>query len=267
MCREKLIKWIILLLIFMLGGPASQAQMVGNPVGNQGQGQWSLAVTGSFMTQLMGNETGYSTRWLVKSTYGIVPWLDLVAMIGASDLRLDSPSENSKDFSSKPGLAVGAGLTLTLKRETETQPLGMFAGAHLLRFPSKGQFDQTVSGEDIIYLHREFRFEYDSREVLFFGGLSYRLGRFRLYGGGAGWMVSRLEKKMQYEYENEDSKEFISEQKNEYQSEVWSGALAGIEFWWPKTGYRISFEGLYYDNENFTLMVGIGQSGVLESGW
>ena len=43
--------------------------------------------------------------------------------------------------------------------------------------------------------------------------------------------------------------------------------LAGIELWWPKTGYRISFEGLYYNNENFTLMVGIGQTGVLESGW
>jgi hypothetical protein len=266
MCREKSIKWAILLVI-ILGASMIQAQMIGIPVGNQGQGQWSLAATGSFMTQLMGSETGYSTRWLVKSTYGIVPWLDLVGMIGAADLRLDSPSENSQDFKSKPGLAVGAGLTLTLKRETETEPLGIFAGAHLLRFPSKGQFNQTVSGEDIIYLHREFRFEYDSREALFFGGLSYRLGNFRIYGGGIGWSISRLEKKMQYEYENEENKEFIKEQKNEFQSDMWTGGLAGIEVLWPKTGYRISFECLYYNNENFTLMVGIGQTGVRESGW
>ncbi|MBN2103848.1 hypothetical protein JW835_07385 [bacterium] len=258
---------LILLLTFISICSLSYAQMVGSPVGNQGQGQWSISCSGSFMNQQVGYETAHSQRWMLKSTYGIVPWMDFTAMIGAADLRLDSPRETIEDYQDKHRFAVGAGLTFTPKHEAPGKPWAVFGGGHFLRFPSKGEFYETVSGQDVIYLHREYRMEYDWREYLIFGGISYRLRNLRFYGCGAGWGISRLEKQMEYHYENIENKEFIKERNGEFQSELWTGALAGIEVVFPKNGYTLSFEGLFYNEKNFILMVGIGQVGILHGDW
>ena len=267
MCLNGKIKQAFVVLC-LAGVSMLQAQMVGTPVGSKGQGSWSLACTGSFMNQQVGNETAISQRWLVKSTYGVVPWMDFVATLGAANLELDTPHNNVQDFEGKPRFAFGAGLTFTVKRETELQPVGIFGGAHFLRFPAEGSFQQIVSGQDVIYLRREYQMEHDWREYLLFGGVSYRLKRLRFYGCGVGWGVSRLEKKMEYHLNDITNEwDFIDEESGEYQSELWTGALAGIEFSFPKTGYMISLEGLFYNTENFILTVGIGQTGIGESGW
>ncbi|MFC1569610.1 hypothetical protein ACFL4L_05200 [bacterium] len=255
------------IILFFITCSILNAQMIGTPIGSKGQGEWSLACTGSFMTQQVGNETATSQRLLMKSTYGVVPWLDFVATIGAANLKLDSPVDNVQDFEGNHKFAFGAGLNFTLKQETESQPLGLYAGAHLLRFPAKGHFQQTVSGEDVIYLYRENRMEYDWREVLVYGGWSYRISNLRLYGCGVGWSLSRIEKKMEYQYETVENKEFIAEVRSEFQSELWTGAMVGIEVAFPKTGYVFNVEGLFFNTQNFILMVGIGQTGIVESGW
>jgi len=260
---------ILLSLLLCFIGSGAHAQMAGSPAGSQGQGQWSISATGTFMNQQVGREIAHSQRWLLKSTYGIVPWLDFVATIGATDLRLDSRKKTiEKDYKDKHRFTFGLGLTLTLKKETEYKPLGIFAGGHFLRFPSKGMFTETAASGLIFY---DYHMTYDCREYFIFGGLSYRIGHVRFYGCGAGWGISRLEKKVQYHYENRDAiqedKVWDGEVNGEYQSPLWTGALAGVEVVFPKTGYFISLEGLFYNEKDHMIMVGIGQSGVLNEGW
>ncbi|MBN1781616.1 hypothetical protein JW948_10855 [bacterium] len=246
----------------------SHAQMVGNPTGNQGQFEWSLSCTGSFMNQNVGLEKATSQRVLLKSAFGITPNIDLVAMFGSANLTLNSNHSDIELLESKPKLAYGLGLTFTPKREEPNQPVSVIAGGHILRFQPDGMFHETVVYDpNVPSFNRESRMAYDWREYLVFGGVAYRLGPVRLYGCGVGWGINRTEEKTEYQYETGGTKEFIARSSNEFQSELWTGALAGVELIFPKTRHVLSLEGLFYNEQDFIIMVGIGQTGIVESGW
>ena len=51
-----------------------QAQMVGNPAGVKGEGEWTLSATGIYINQRIGNEMAISRRVLLKSIWGLMPW-------------------------------------------------------------------------------------------------------------------------------------------------------------------------------------------------
>ena len=132
--------------------------------------------------------------------------------------------------------------------------MGIWIGGQVLRYSSQGSFFEQSE----LFL-KEFEMHYDAREFMGYGGIIIPFKNFRLYGAGIGWATQGLESKTEYlEFGEITSK--IGQVDGEFRSGLWTGGVIGIEILLPQQ-YAISLEGLFFNEENYHIMIGVSQTG------
>ncbi len=247
MLKKKII-FIILMSASML-----QAQMAGNPAGVKGQGKWTVSAIGTYMNQQVGNEMAVSKRVLLRSSWGLAPWLDVYGMVGGVQLDLKTSNVDFVDYEGKFRLGYGTGFNIAFQPMARSR-FSIWIGGQALRYSSQGSFF-----EESDMFSKEFKMDYDSREFLGYVGIIIPLTSFRLYCAGVGWVTQRLESKTEYlEYGGITST--VGQIDGELRSGLWTGGVVGIEFILPQQ-YVIGLEGLFFNEENYQIMIGISQTG------
>ncbi|MCJ7813107.1 hypothetical protein MUP95_07315 [bacterium] len=181
-----------IIFVFLVGASMLQAQMAGNPAGVKGQGKWTVSAIGTYMNQQIGNEEAVSKRVLLRSTWGLAPWLDVYGMVGGVQLDLKTSNVDFIDYEGKFRLGYGAGFNVAFQRIAQSR-FWIWIGGQALRYSSQGSFFE----ESDIFM-KEFKMDYDSREFLGHAGIVIPFKSFRLYGAGVGWTIQRLESKTEY---------------------------------------------------------------------
>jgi hypothetical protein len=246
------------LILLSMGVSRSWSQMTGNPIDARGTNQWTLSALGTYMDQQLGGAQAISKRLLAKSTWGIAPWLDIYCLGGVAQVDLKKNSAALSDYSGKYRFSYGAGINMIYKPHS-TSGLWFVVGAQALRFPSEGSFTENLLvGSE--YYTREFEMSYDWREVKINGGIVIPSRSFRVYLAVVGWLVQRLETKREY-LDNGTSRMYVGEEEGEYRTGMWSGGIIGLEILLPQR-YSISIEGLFFNEQNYQLMIGICQTGL-----
>jgi hypothetical protein len=172
-------------------------------------------------------------------------------------LDIKQNSASITDYAGKFRFGYGAGINMVLKPQALTG-VWIVAGAQALRFSSVGTFEEDLHiGSE--YFTREFEMSYDWREVKFNGGIVIPHRSFRVYLAAAGWLVQRFDTKREY-LDTGSSKNYVGEEKGEYRTGVWSGGIIGLEILLPQR-YSLSIEGLFFNENDYQLMVGICQTG------
>jgi hypothetical protein len=252
-------KTTLLLLFFYVVCPI-HAQTAGNPIQAVGEREWTMGLSGNYMNQEIGNVTAISKRVLVKSAWGVTPWISLYGLLGTVQLSMNKHTLGISDYKDQYRFAYGAGFHVQFDLNPETENgIGLWGIAQVLKYPSKGSFTKTVQYQSSSMVS-EFAMKYDCGELMFCAGWIIPIKTVRLYGGGAGWATRRMDTKKEYVIDNDNVKQYIGEKKAEYQSGVWTGGIAGIEFILPQR-YAISIEGLVFNRKNYQIMVGICQTG------
>ncbi len=253
------IRQTILYVFLSVGGPSLlNGQMAGNPVGVRGDGEWTVSAIGTYVNQQLGHETAVSRRILLKSTWGVAPWLDVFCTGGGVQVDLNRSEANVGDYKGKYRFGYGLGFNLTLKLEFNAW---LWGGGQALRFPSRGSFLEYLNtgGESDC---REFEMTYDWREFQGHLGLVFPYRSLRFYVAGVLWAIQRLETKQEY-LQFGDFRYFLGEVQGEYRSGAWTGGVFGVEFLLPQR-YSICIESLVFNEENYQVMVGICQTGFAE---
>ena len=252
---KKTLSWIFLFSGMTVSSP--HAQMAGNPVGVRGQGEWTISAMGTYMNQNLSSETAVSRRIFLKSSWGITPWFDFYLMGGGAQLEMKTGKEGVINYKDKYRFVYGVGFNVSFK-PTRNSFFWIWAGGHGIRFPSYGSFIEDIYIGTTSYVQR-FDMKYDWREI---GGnlgiiLPYR--SFRFYIAGVGWFLQRFDTKREY-LENGSSISFLGKEKGEYRSGLWTGGVVGLEINLPQQ-YSISVEALFFNENNYQIMVGICQTG------
>jgi len=257
MKRQKLFSTLFLVSVSIFS--SLNAQMAGNPVTVRGEGEWTMSVFGTYLNQQLGSgTTTVSRRVLLKSTWGVTPWLDVYLTGGGTQLEVKVSQEGIESYKDKYRFGFGAGFTLNLVTLPQSG-IGFWLGGQVMRFPSQGSFMELFDIEtETIY--REFVMKYDCREFQGCIGVTVPFRSVRFYAAGVGWAIQRLEKKKEY-LEYGDSRTFVGDSEGEYRSGLWTGATLGMEILLPHR-YSIGVECLLFNQRNYQIMVGICQTGV-----
>jgi len=256
--RKRLFILSIITLLSVIAMPGLRAQMAGNPIVASGTGEWTISAMGVYQ-DLEGQEgQEISRRLLLKSGWGITRWLDVYVIGGGVQLEMRTTQIDFVGFKSKYHFGYGAGARFVFNSISGTS-MSLWGGAQILRFPSTGSFkySYTSVGQNFI---QESEMNYDWRELQMAVGVMIPFRSIRLYVAAAGWAVQRLEKKKEYlEYGNTTN--YLGEVEGEYQSGLWSGGIAGIEFLLQQR-FSISIECLIFNTSSYQIMVGISQTGM-----
>jgi hypothetical protein len=257
---RKQITVILIIISAVLPGARGLAQIAGNPAGTLGQPEWSVSLGGGYFYQQVGPLDGRSQRILLKVNRGLLPWLDIYALGGAADLKLLRDSETITDYEDKFRFLYGAGINVSWP-PPGNQIFRLWAGGQAFRFQSKGAFTEEIwnPSETHLLLTKRYHMEYDWREIKAFAGVILDFKAVRIYAAGAGWILDRVDLKNEY-WETHNSSTHIGKAEGEFNTGLWYGAIAGLEF--PLSGnYAITMEGLAFNQQNFQIMIGISQTG------
>jgi hypothetical protein len=248
--KGKHIATLLVLMIFIWFSQV-HGQMVGNPAGVRGQGEWTLSALGAYVD----HEEFESKRILLKSSLGVLPWIDLFALGGAAQLDLSLP--HMDPFKGAYEFAYGLGVTIST-RPMSDQPLEIWGGIQGLRFPSRGSYIDPSR-------NLEFEMVYDWKEYQGYLGVTYRIGIVRLYMGGIGWGVQREDKRTSvYALDKWGERLYTTNDpqiESTYQSGLWTGGFLGIEIILPMR-YSINVEVVGFNEENYQIRVGVCQTGL-----
>ncbi|MFO7891162.1 MAG: hypothetical protein R6V04_12600 [bacterium] len=255
-------KYKVLLFCIILFQSTGYSQIIGNPVGTKGTKKWSVSVNGTYMVQdYLHNTRTSSRRLLIKSEWGITPWLDFYALGGGYDLKLDFEKQGFTDFKSKMKFCYGAGLDAALQPKSDL-PLRIWTGAQIFLGPAEGDYFEHISfaGTSII---KKYRLEYNWMESKGFLGLIYYGKLFKLYIAVAGWLLQNTSTIDEYS-QSGTSWNLEASREGEDSSGIWTGGIIGLEFDLP-SNYALTFECLAFNEQDFQLMVGFSQTGT--PGW
>jgi len=248
----KTLNLIMVIFVCIVSNNFIYAQMSGQPVGVQGSGEWTIGVSANYIDQLVVSDRILVKRILIKSSWGLLPWLDIYGTIGKSDIKVKLPQPILTSFHDNSCLTYGVGLSLVIKKQTRTSPIGLWIGAQAIRFFSDDDF--LVPFGDVIL---ESQMNSDWRELQGIGGLIYRIKNVHIYMGGVGWMIQRLDEMKQFEYA---SGTLLGKDKGELVTSLWTGGMVGFEFRLPKR-YAITVECLAFNLENYHIRFGVSQTG------
>lgn len=256
--RDRKVLYFCFVVIIIEG--AVSAQISGNPVEAINKREWTVGLSGNYINQQMEYTTAVSKRILVKSAWGIEDWLNIYGLFGSVQLSMNRNVPGIRDYKDKSrmGYGLGANVQFDLNPEVENG-IGLWGGIQFLKYVSEGTFNKTAQSNGGDVLH-EFAMKYDCGEMTVCAGWIIPIKSVRLYGGGAGWAIQRTDRKKEYLVENDGSKRYIGEQKGEYQSDFWTGAVVGVEFLLPQR-YFFTVEGIVFNEQNYQIRIGICQTG------
>ena len=248
---------IIVFILFILIHGGVVAQMAGNPVGAQG-GEWSIGLSTSTLRHVIGAYTSDSQRHLLKSAWGLAPFVDFYVMAGGVQLKMESDSKALEPFKGKYRLGIGTGLKLNLI-DDKTAGFGLWVDGRIFRFTAAGAYEELQMINGASY-YREHKLYYDWREFRCDVGLTIPVKRVKFYAAGSLLNIWRKDTKNEYLNDGEN-KTYLGKVKDEYKSGNWIGGLAGIEVQLPER-YHLSVEFLGLNKKNYQIMVGISQTGM-----
>jgi len=230
------------------------SQPVSNPAGTAGTGNWTVVMSSAYTSQQLDNLKAVSRRLIFKSSWGTAKWFDFYITGGFVQLEMKKDTAGITDYKDdKYRFAIGGGFRISLL-SVKKRGFGLWAGGQFLKFKSSGSFIEPIEN-----FNREYALTYDWREFEGYaaGGLS--VGMFTFYAGVNVWALDRLDAKKQYLVSTSGST-YIGEEKGEYKSGMFAGGVFGVEF--PLPGkFVMNIEGRYFNNDNYQIMVGIGQTG------
>lgn len=252
-------------------------QTCGGPAGAMGKGQLTMALNGAYQTLNHINQQAVSTRFFIKTQYGLAPWLDVYGLLGNVQLTLKHNRQDVNDYKDKYRFAYGAGFNVLLnpvspkpkranRRAASSASLnyiGFWGGANVIRYPAEGVYDQSINVLGYSFV-REYALKYDCREVTAHAGIFIPYRFLKFYAAGVGWAIQRLETKKEYLVGVSEEPIKVGEAKGKYQSGLWTGGLIGVQIDLPEQ-YAITIEALGFNTANYQIMVGISQTGM--QGW
>jgi hypothetical protein len=252
------------------------AQICGNPAGTGGKALVAMSISGGYQTLDHGDQRADSRRMFIKTSYGLASNLDVYGLLGGVRLDMDSGKSGVTVSDGRTRFAYGAGFSLSLNnpkaagkkpawrtaRKASSGPsIGLWGGGHIIRYPAEAVYRQSidVAGSSFI---REFALKYDCMEVTGHGGFIVPFGRMKLYAGGVGWAMQRLDTKRERLINEADAvDQSLGKKKAKYKSGIWTGGLAAIQFDLPQN-YTVSAEVIAFNQQYYQVMVGISQSGL-----
>jgi len=248
-----------ILLIVLLSGmfvPAkTQSQSAANPAGSAGSGKWTVVMTGTYSSQKLENLQSLSRRILLKSNWGIFQGIDFYLTGGLVNLEMKRDTVGITNYrDEKYRLAAGCGVRINVL-SIKKHGFGIWGGAQFLRFKSEGSFVQPLEA-----FNKEYNLTYDWREFEGYAACGVKLSGITFFGGADAWALDRRDTKKQYLVSTSAST-YIGEEKGEYKSGVLIGGVFGVEFG-IAGNFKMSIEGHYFSNENYMILIGIGQTGV-----
>ena len=240
---------ILILCMGLLTAGSLIAQTIGNPIGTQGYKHWTLSASSNYSNIEIENQKMVVNKHLAKATFGAAPMFDLYLLGGASKLKVKfkpNPYDDQYRFT------YGFGFQWELLSETKEQPVEIWLNAQAIRFQSKDTY--AISGTASSSSKWFNAMEYDWRELNGAIGISLALKRMKIYAGGIGWMLQRLDEKREYWNEK-----WWGPDKETFQSGFWYGATGGVEFHFPQN-YKVCIEAIALNRTNYQIMVGINQT-------
>jgi len=235
-------------------------QIACNPLEPSGKGEWTVSLNGTYLNQTVGQENALSRRILLKSGYGMTPWLDLYVLGGAVDLEMKTGQAGIQDYDDKYRPAFGAGAHVSLS--SIESPVVLFGGAQFVRFVSRGSYIGQFQ-VDNDYFESRYSMRYDWREFKAQLGLAFSVMMFRFYGAYTQWGVQRLDRKKEYLI-YQGSSTYVGMEEGEYRSGMHSGILAGMQINFPGQ-FALTLETLIFDKDSYHILAGISQTG--NQGW
>lgn len=242
-------KITLLLLIALLAFNRSIAQNIGNPISAQGAKKWTLSASSNYSNIEIDNQKMIVKKHLAKASYGIGSQLDLFLLGGASQLKM---KYHTIDYTDDYRFTYGAGFQWELLQDTPQSPIEIWINMQAIRFQS--QFSFTITSSLVSQSLWRNYLDYDWREVNGTIGMSFVLNHMKIYGGGIGWLLQRIDKKS--EFWND---QWWGPYKTTFQSGFWYGAAGGIEIKFPSE-YKICVEAMALNRTNYQIMIGISQS-------
>jgi hypothetical protein len=254
------------------------AQICGNPAGTGGKALVAMSISGGVQTLDHGDQRADSRRMFVKTSYGLASGLDVYGLLGGVRLDMESGKAGITVTDGRTRFAYGAGFSLSLnpagrpangrkpvrmtaRRTSSGASIGFWGGGHVVRYPADAVYQQTIDVAGSAFI-RKFELNYECTEWTGHAGFIVPLNRIKLYAGGVGWGIQRMDTKREFLInEAESVSQSLGKKKGKYQSGTWTGGLAGIQFDLPQN-YAISAEVIAFNRQYFQVMVGISQSGL-----
>ena len=252
---------IIVVGAILLSTASALGQMAASPVATPGTGQWTVSAMGGYFYQGIGSEDAQSYRLLIKSAWGVAPWLDLYAMGGAADLSIDPGDPALSTLDDDFRLAYGLGLNTALDLPVGNG-LQFWGGAHAIRYEPRGDFRETLLIGSDVYTQKS-AMKYDWREIKAFAGVALPVGPARFYLGGAAWWLLRKETQTVTRI-GDGSVANLGTVEGEYRSGMWSGGVLGVELRLPDH-FALAVEALFFNESNVQVFISLMQTGA--TGW
>jgi hypothetical protein len=246
------------------------SQTCGNPAGTAGKGQTTMGISGAYQVHEDGQQKMVSNRIFLKAMFGLAPWLDVYGLAGTTQVGMKTVQAGIPEFKDKYRFGYGAGFNFLLnpsaprtKRpgrgstaSSAPARIGFWGGGNVIRYPAEAVFD--VSNGTVGH---EYRMKYDCREITGHAGIVIPYRTLKIYAGGVGWAVQRLETKKEYLLGISTEPVFKGGAKATYQSGLWTGGLFGIQVDLPQN-YSLTVEAIGFNKADYQIMVGISQTGI-----
>ena len=254
---KRIIPLFMVMALALQTAPAL-GQSAASPVMTPGTSEWTVAAIGGYFRQGVGStETVDSYRALLKSSWGVTPWMDLYIMGGAANLRIETPNKAVTPLEDKFKACYGLGMNLSMQL-SGLGKTGLWGGVQALRWQPEGDFTEPdLIGSDL-FLRRK-SMAYDWRELKVFAGIAIPVGSVKFYAGGAGWWLQRKDSMTEY-LEQGEARSVIQVVENDTQSGLWTGGIAGVELRLPEN-FALSLEVLAFNTSNVQVFISLLQTG------
>ncbi len=263
-------KFVLMLASAILVSRPALSQTCGNPAGTAGKGQTTIGLSGAYQTLADGKQTFKSNRLFFKAMQGLAPWLDVYGLVGGTRVQFDPIAKGIASYQDKARLAYGAGFNVLLNPAASSRTgmtrgragsarqasVGFWGGANIIRYPAEAVYDLN-SGAVV----HQYRMKHDFREITGHAGIVIPFGTLKLYAGGVGWAVQRLDKKSEYLLGISADPIHKGDAKATYQSGLWTGGMSGLQVDLPGN-YALTLEVIAFNKDYYQITIGVSQTGI-----
>lgn len=246
-------KYIVTILVsvtpFMLC-----AQQLSGPLSIKQKGRFSVTVGAGQLRRTISDTENKSSRFFLKTGYGITDRVDFFAQIGGTKLELLSGEDVFRD---KLRPVYGVGMTFRPFEITSLRIAPVLSG-QVIRFISRPKVETvtTVSGTRVTEVHE---LKYDWQEAVLNAGVLKELSALNLYAGINIKFIHRDETRTESLRSN-GNQVSGSQESTTYQSGALIAPLLGAEMLFSSR-IIVSFEVSATNNSDYIVFVGLSQIG------
>lgn len=245
--------------LFIISTASAHAQATAIPLLSGGQRQLSLTVQAGYQThRIVPAERNALYLGLGRFALGLKGRFDLYLLGGISRQRIDFDDTQLSSFLSQTAYAAGAGLSWQsevpfLRGITTTLAMqGVF-------FSPRGAYEERITSPTTNFTGKRHEVTYRwavAQASLF---LSKRFGRYELFTGGS-FLYDQVDRAKKVSLVSPENNYFISSSEGLYYQSSRVAASFGMSIHLP-AGHQLGFELRALSTQEFSLTLGIGQTG------